>query len=223
MTHPIPAPDAASDLPPGFVRVDDPTEAAAFNGPHYLRQAASGPGMPGVRVMERHLNRAGTCHGGVLAVFADMMGRALDLTSAEKTSPSITLSVDCLAPVRLGDWVETTPELNRATRRMFFFQALTVVGDEPVARVNGIYRRLSGTVSDPVPRQFNPRNPAQRKARARPKGGGNAGPALPQETDLPTSPTPIQFASASCRRHASGVTGRFGREPDRFSLRGRCG
>ncbi len=134
-------------VPPGFVRLEDPTEMAAVNGPHYLMPAATGPGTLGFRVERRRLNRSGLCHGGTLAVFADMMGRAMDLTSSEKTGPTITLSGDDLAPVKQGDQVGATPELTRVTRRMFFFRALMVVGDTTVASVHGIYRRRSRTES----------------------------------------------------------------------------
>src|ERR1700723_298930 len=57
----------------------------------------------GMRISPRHLNPQQTCHGGVLASFADMQGyvaqREAGLT--DQITPTISLSVDYLAPVSL--------------------------------------------------------------------------------------------------------------------------
>lgn len=54
--------------------------------------------------------------------------------------PTITLTVDYVAPVIVGSWVEAAVTLIRATRTMVFTQAVVSVGDAIVARSNGIYR-----------------------------------------------------------------------------------
>lgn len=133
------APD--TDRPPaGFEPLANATEGEVFNGPFYIRG-----GTLGFRCKRRHLNASGTCHGGLLAVFADMLGYGIGVGTQSGAAPTVTLSIDFLAPVRLGDWVEATPEVTRDSRSLTFFQALMRVDGTAVARCNGIYKkRTSG-------------------------------------------------------------------------------
>ena len=130
----------AEDHPPeGFLRVDfdrgrpDPT----FNG-HigtlYAKRGAKGSRdefVLGFRV-ERHMcNPAGGLHGGMLAAFLDSaMGTAV-WHQLERRAVTLRLSLDYLAPARVGDWLQAEGE---------------VVGhDEHVAQVRG---RLYGPRHD---------------------------------------------------------------------------
>ena len=132
------------DAPAGFVPLENATEGERFNGPYFIRRSA-GVAALGFRVKPRHLNAAGLCHGGLLAVFADMLGYAIGVGTSSGAAPTVTLSLDFLAPVRDGDWVEATPEITRDTRRLTFFRALMQVDGNAVVRCNGIYKkRTSG-------------------------------------------------------------------------------
>ncbi|MGV0819070.1 PaaI family thioesterase [Martelella sp. AMO21009] len=132
--------DQADVVPKGFVLLDNGTEAERFNGPFYIAKGPAGAVL-GFRCKARHLNAAGTCHGGLLAVFADMLGYGIEVGTFSGAAPTVTLSIDFLAPVREGDWVEARPEITRDTRSLTFFQALMRVEGQPVARCNGIYKK----------------------------------------------------------------------------------
>lgn len=134
----------AANPPAGFVPLTQITRTEEVNGPFFLHEAADGrPARLGFRVLPHHLNGAGTCHGGVLSIFADLQGYILpEIHRSSGSAPTITISVDFLAPVKLGDWVEGCPETVRATRKMIFFQSVMTVGEEAVARCNGIYKRM---------------------------------------------------------------------------------
>lgn len=133
----------SGDRPPeGFVPLDNATAAEAFNGPYYIRRR-DGRASVGFRVQDRHLNAAGICHGGILAVFADMQGYAIEVGNFSGAAPTITLSLDFLAAVRAGDWVEATPEITRDTRSLTFFRSLMTVKGAAVAACNGIYKKRS--------------------------------------------------------------------------------
>ena len=126
--------------PEGFVPTHHFRPFEHFAGPFYERATGSTLDL-GFRVQDRHLNADGACHGGVLATFADIQGYALKkLLGLAVATPTITLSVDYLAPAREGDWVTGRPQLVKQTGKMLFFQSLCSVGDEAVLRVNGIYR-----------------------------------------------------------------------------------
>lgn len=134
---------SAEDAPPaGFAPLDNVTEAEAFNGPYYLRRSTDAVSI-GFRVHGRHLNAAGICHGGVIGVFADMQGYAIEVGNFSGAAPTITLSLDFLAAVRQGDWVEATPQVTRDTRSLTFFRSVITVDGSPVASCHGIYKKRS--------------------------------------------------------------------------------
>ncbi|MFP1644701.1 PaaI family thioesterase [Pontitalea aquivivens] len=128
--------------PPGFIPMTGVTPAEVFCGPFYVCEAEGDrPARLGFRVQQHHLNGAGVCHGGILSLFADLQGYMLpQIERTSGSAPTITISVDFLAPAKLGDWVEGTPECVKATRKMIFFQSVLRVGEDAVARCNGIYK-----------------------------------------------------------------------------------
>lgn len=94
----------------------------------------------GFRVGPQHLNPVGSCHGGAMATFLDMQIVAAGDGPYETHKPTISLTVDFLAPAPLGAWVEAEVSCQKATRRMVFTQALVTVDGEVVARSSAIYR-----------------------------------------------------------------------------------
>ena len=81
-------------------------------------------------------------HGGAMATFADTQLMAFRAGAEEGAShsPTISLSVDYLAPAAVGAWVEASVTLVKQTRTMLFTQAIMTVDGEPVARSSAIYR-----------------------------------------------------------------------------------
>jgi uncharacterized protein (TIGR00369 family) len=138
-----PATMSDEDAPPaGFAPLDNVTEAEAFNGPYYIRRSTDAVSI-GFRVHGRHLNAAGICHGGVIGVFADMQGYAIEVGNFSGAAPTINLSLDFLAAIRRGDWVEATPQVTRDTRSLTFFRSVITVDGSPVASCHGIYKKRS--------------------------------------------------------------------------------
>jgi uncharacterized protein (TIGR00369 family) len=110
-------------------------------GPHYVRIMDGVPVM-GFRVGRRHLNPSGVCHGGALAAFADYQAVAVRHMAALNAhmTPTITLSIDFIVPVQLGEWVELHSRLLRRTGTMLFSDGDMVVGGVTVARVDAIFK-----------------------------------------------------------------------------------
>lgn len=107
----------------------------------------------GFRVTEYHTNATGNCHGGAMATFADMQIAAImrsGLITTERHTPTISLSVDYIAPAPLGAWVEANVILIKETKSLIFTQALITANGEPVARANATYRNYSAVA---VPRR----------------------------------------------------------------------
>jgi acyl-coenzyme A thioesterase PaaI-like protein len=88
-----------------------------------------------------HANRNGVVHGGMLMTFVD---RALGQTARHSTSAvrgaTISLTHQFLAPVRIGDFVEMTPQITRTTSRMVFLTGTALVSDAPVVSAQGVWR-----------------------------------------------------------------------------------
>ena len=101
------------------------------------------------RVTVEHGNPVDMCHGGAIATFADAQVVAvLDAPVGWKRhTPTISLSVDYLAPIAIGAWVEAEVTLSKQTPTMLFTQALMMVEDETVARSHAIYRNREPTRS----------------------------------------------------------------------------
>jgi uncharacterized protein (TIGR00369 family) len=98
-----------------------------------------------IRVEERHCNATGMMHGGAMATFLD--GQAfvvVDDALKERHTPTISLSIDFLAPPRLGDWLVAEVQLVKITRSLISSQALARVGDRVVARSNALYSNTQG-------------------------------------------------------------------------------
>ncbi|MBX3573546.1 MAG: PaaI family thioesterase [Mesorhizobium sp.] len=140
--------DDEDNPPEGFVQLADRPEIEKSAGPFYERILEDGRRQLGFRVSARKLNKMGACHGGVLAMFADIQGsvvkRRLGITA---DTPTINLGMDFVAPAREGAWVWSEPGLVRHTGGMIFFQATVHADSEVCMRVNGIYRiRPSGHI-----------------------------------------------------------------------------
>lgn len=145
-----------NDLPPpGFALLTRRADCETFTGPYYIREAGGRWSM-GFRVKPRHLNRMGVCHGGILATFADVLGTAVKRTiDLRVETPTVTLSVDYVAPVRVGVWVEATPDLVARSRNLLTFQSLVTADGATVGRMNAIYKIVAGfgavrEATDPV-------------------------------------------------------------------------
>jgi uncharacterized protein (TIGR00369 family) len=139
------APDAKTDCPPlGFTPLANRVELEHYAGPFY-ESATDGRWKIGFRVKARHLNRLGDCHGGILATFADLQGHVLKKKLGLVTkSPTISVTLDYVAPVKQDEWVEAEPELVRQTPRMLFFRSLVLANEQVVMRTSGIYRLRLG-------------------------------------------------------------------------------
>jgi uncharacterized protein (TIGR00369 family) len=134
---------AATGVPAGFVLLPVPGEFIHVNGPLYLRHEGDLV-LLGFRVEPRHTNPMGICHGGMMASFCDML---LPISVHRKSRevgprflPTISLTIDYLAPAPVGAWVQGEAQVLRATRNMVFAQGLVTADGTPVARTSGIMK-----------------------------------------------------------------------------------
>lgn len=99
-----------------------------------------------IKVEEHHCNAVAAMHGGAVATFLDaqLIAVKLALPDPGKHTPTISLHVDYLAPVKAGDWLVAQVDLVKTTRTMIFTQAIARVSGRAMARSHAIYRNNAG-------------------------------------------------------------------------------
>lgn len=134
----------ATPAPVGFVALHEEGPFAAMCGPLFICEAAGRAARLGFRVERRHLNPMGSCHGGMLATFCDMLMPILtQRANADLVGcilPSMSLQLDFLAPAREGDWIEGEVHVLRATRSTVVAQCLIRTEAGLIARASGHFK-----------------------------------------------------------------------------------
>lgn len=127
--------------PPGWVSLSHPGGFAMMHGPIFAR-FETGRLLLGFRCTERHLNETDTCHGGMIATFCDHQGYAVQAETGFDfvVTPTISLGIEYLEPVLLGDWVVGEAQLMKRTRRMLFSTFIGRVGGRTAFHSRAIFR-----------------------------------------------------------------------------------
>ena len=97
-----------------------------------------------LRIEQRHCNAFDVMHGGAMATFVDGQCLAVLRYSGGRTdhTPTVSLTVDYLAPAPLGAWLVAEVRLLRQSRSLIFTQALVTTGEALDARSSAIYRNV---------------------------------------------------------------------------------
>ena len=95
----------------------------------------------GFRVLKHHLNHTGFCHGGSIAMFADMQLMAVKhLTDhQQKHHPTKNLNIDYIAPINLDAWIEMEVELVRVTKTTIYTHSIMKVDGKVSVRCTAAY------------------------------------------------------------------------------------
>jgi uncharacterized protein (TIGR00369 family) len=138
--HPA-RPDVA--LPPGYhdaVPLIDPFEAFVFQT--FRRYNGDGTTTYGLPIDDRHDNSRGIAHGGLLMTFADSaLGYAgIEATGLGGWCVTVSMSSTFLRGVRVGELLEVTPVITRATRSMIFIRGDFLVGSETAFQASSVWK-----------------------------------------------------------------------------------
>ena len=95
----------------------------------------------GFAVADKHMNSAGTVHGGMLMAFADVaMSQTARAVSGAKSCSTVSLNCDFVGPGRLGDLIEARVRVTRRARTMVFMSAELVSGDRTLLVATGLWK-----------------------------------------------------------------------------------
>ncbi|WP_375428938.1 PaaI family thioesterase [uncultured Sphingomonas sp.] len=127
------------ETPNGYVVWDRTSPFLDLIGPIYIRREANIA--LALRLDERHVNRRGFAHGGLLTSVADVaLGYAGALTTDPPTAlVTVNLSVDFISSAKLGAWVEFTSEPPRVGSRLAFANGAILADGRAVARTSAVF------------------------------------------------------------------------------------
>lgn len=126
--------------PPGFVARARPSPFNDLTGPMYSRRDGL-KRIIGLRVLEKHCNRSGIMHGGMIATLADVaLGHNLALQSdPPRGMVTANLSVNFAGSARVGDWLEVHVDVQKHGGRLAFANCYIHCGDKRIAHASAVF------------------------------------------------------------------------------------
>ena len=127
-------------------------DAAAFVdlvGP-VLRRSSDNGLQFGLLIEDKHSNRSGFAHGGVITALLDVALGLTAKTVEQRKQATLSLSVQFLAPVRVGEFLIAECSVVKRTRSIMFMQGSFRVDDRICATAQGAWKILQGQNSNPV-------------------------------------------------------------------------
>jgi uncharacterized protein (TIGR00369 family) len=95
------------------------------------------------RVDERHVNKRGVVHGGMMMTFADAaIGQAVWDFTDRVSSVTMNMQAQFIGGARLGDLVEVQPELIRKTRALVFVRGDFTTGSRTLMTISSVWKLL---------------------------------------------------------------------------------
>jgi uncharacterized protein (TIGR00369 family) len=130
------------DVPDGFSPLAEAGAFVALVGPIYVNDA----GVLGIRVEDRHLNRAGSAMGGFLATLVDVaLGQAIrDASDDDAKVATVSLTTDYLRAGEAGAWLEAHTEVERLGGSVAFADCSVRAAGEEVVRARAVFAVRSG-------------------------------------------------------------------------------
>ena len=134
--------DIARARPPeGFVPIDGPAEFSCLIGPIF-QKTVDGEVRRGLRLADKHTNRAGIAHGGLLLSLIDTaLGHAVR-QSGQGAAVTVHVTTDFIGPGRNGEWLEAAARVTRKTESVTFAEAEIRVRHRVIMTASGIFQKI---------------------------------------------------------------------------------
>jgi uncharacterized protein (TIGR00369 family) len=93
-------------------------------------------------VADKHMNSAGSVHGGMLMAFMDvaMSQSARAAAGGADSCSTVSLNCDFVGPGRLGDLIEARVRVTRRARTMVFLSGELVADDRTLLVATGLWK-----------------------------------------------------------------------------------
>jgi uncharacterized protein (TIGR00369 family) len=131
-------------VPAGFEPLFRSSPYLDLLGPIYNKKTETGL-LIGLRAEKKHCNARDLVHGGVLSSLADI---ALGYNAAfqgKEPVPMVTasLNIDYVGPVKLGDWIEISADVQKVGRSMAFANCYFFVDSARIARASAVFNVIN--------------------------------------------------------------------------------
>ena len=111
-------------------------------GPFWTRQV-DGEWTSGFLAEPKHANLLGVVQGGMLMTFADRtLGMAAWQAAENRPSVTIQFGMQFISSARMGEFVESRPEVVRRTASLLFMRGTLLAGSRVIATADGIWKVL---------------------------------------------------------------------------------
>jgi uncharacterized protein (TIGR00369 family) len=132
-----------TELPAGYLPANTNSPFGRFVGDLYEKVDAEGRAWRGLRVEEKHANLAGIGHGGLLMTLADLVLSQVIRHAGFAPTVTVRMTTDFLGPAHVGDWLEGTGQVDRATSTLVFVSGALQVGERKLLTCTGLFNRIS--------------------------------------------------------------------------------
>ena len=129
-------------IPAGFAPYKVLSAFMELMGDIYARPEGEGLITLGLYISERHLNHQEAVHGGMVATLADnTMGYHARLALGSPIA-TVSLNVDYLGRLQLGDWLEVSCQVDRCGKRLVFLACSGAVNGQTAFRAHGVFSAI---------------------------------------------------------------------------------
>lgn len=129
-------------VPPGW-KVRPGKDFNTFVGPYYEPEAGD-TSRCGFVTDERHGNKRGVTHGGMIATSFDVaLGNAAWAAASHQRCATIQLTIQYIGALQLHEFAEVSVEVVRATRSLVFLRGVMVAGGRTIATADGVWKILA--------------------------------------------------------------------------------
>ena len=129
-------------IPDGWV-VQPSRAFGTLVGPFY-RPAGGDASLCGFVADERHGNKRGVVHGGMIATAMDTaLGNRSWAAAGEKPCATVQLGIQYVGALKLGEFALIRSDLVRTTRSLVFVRATMTADDRMVATADGVWKILA--------------------------------------------------------------------------------
>ncbi|MBU6443815.1 MAG: PaaI family thioesterase [Alphaproteobacteria bacterium] len=135
-----------TECPAGLPEGAEPAPSGGFNqfiGPFYRLPDQEGGAVRRFCFVaeEKHMNAAGSVHGGMLMSFLDVaMSRSTRLATDAQRLSTVALTTDFVGPGRLGEVIEARVRVTRRTRTIVFLSAELVAAERILVTATGLWK-----------------------------------------------------------------------------------
>ena len=93
---------------------------------------------------ERHGNKRGVVHGGMIATAMDTaLGNRSWEAAGQKPCATVQLGIQYAGAMKLGEFATIRSDVVRTTRSLVFVRATMTVGDRMIATADGVWKILN--------------------------------------------------------------------------------